>query len=228
MNYDNHLREVCRVENVRIRDESLAKLSWGNYSCIDRSNGLVYIKPSGVDPSKIEDSDIAVVALNGKQVAGLKKSVDTDIHLSIYRSLVRVSSICHTHSTYATSFAQARRSIQQYGTTHCDVFPSEVRVIDPPPYIYALGKEHEKELGKFISESLTEDDFGAILVAHHGPFVWSQDLQAIDIAVALEEIAKMSFITEQLGSKKKVPVEVSRFHWSRKHGKESWYGQDGN
>lgn len=228
MNYDDHLREVCRVENVRIHAENLAKLSWGNYSCIDRSKGLVYIKPSGIDPSKIEDRDIAVVTLDGKQVAGLKKSVDTNIHLSIYQTLARVTSICHTHSTYATSFAQARRSIQQYGTTHCDVFPSEVRVIDPPTHIYSLGRDHEKELGKFISESLTENDFGAILVAHHGPFVWSQDFRAIDVAVALEEIAKMSFITEQLGSKKAVPVEVSRFHWSRKHGKGSWYGQGGN
>ena len=220
------LLEFCLVENKKIKKERLAKLTWGNYSCIDRKNSLVYIKPSGVDVESIKKEDIAVVDLDCKHVSGLKQSIDTPIHVEIYKSHPNISSICHNHSTYATSFAQANRSIQIYGTTHADVFAGCVRVISPPLSIYQTGEQHEKELGKYISKNILEKDTGAILLSSHGPFTWSRKKDAVDIAIALEEIAKMAYLTESMGGMLEVSNIISSFHWGRKHGKDKRYGQD--
>lgn len=215
----------CLKENQKIQNHNLAKLSWGNYSCIDRSNELIYIKPSGVDLSAINENDISVVSLDGKQLSGMNCSVDTEIHLSLYRNFVEISSICHTHSTYATAFAQAGKDINMYGTTHADVFPSAVRAIAPPFEIYHK-KNHEKLLGEFISNNLKKfKKDSAVLVKHHGPFVWSTSFSAVDTAIALEEISKMAYLTETLGYTKNLPREISSLHWERKHGEDKWYGQ---
>ena len=219
---------LCLDENKKIKKENLAKLTWGNYSCIDRETGLVYIKPSGVNLGSIGLKEISVIDINCHPVSGLKYSIDAPIHVELYRAMPHIRSVCHTHSTYATSFAQAEKYIRMYGTTHADMFFDDVRVITPPISIYELGKNHEKELGIFIAKNLTDQDSGAILVSHHGPFVWSDKEDAVNIAIALEEVAKMAFITEGLGSSKKVSDVISKFHWSRKHGKEKRYGQDGN
>lgn len=222
------LQALCRSENIRIKEERLAKLTWGNYSCIDRELELVYIKPSGINPSHILDSDISVVDLNGNHLSGLNPSVDTAIHLAIYNSNPEVSSICHSHSTYATAYAQSCKDILQRGTTHCDTFHKKISAISPPKEIYEAGKSHEKALGEFISFESCKDSSGAVLVAFHGPFVWSKDANAVDLAIALEEIAKISFLSETLGCSLELPEEISKFHWSRKHGREKWYGQDRN
>ena len=151
---------LCLSENRKIKSECLAKLTWGNYSCIDRANSLVYIKPSGVDTDNIKEEDISVVDLNLDQKAGLKYSIDTPIHVELYKALPNIKSICHNHSTYATSFAQANRDIQMYGTTHADMFIDVVRVIASPFSIYETGDQHEKELGMYIAKHLTPRDSG--------------------------------------------------------------------
>tara|TARA_R100000008_G_scaffold4749_1_gene2976 strand:- start:15417 stop:16100 length:684 start_codon:yes stop_codon:yes gene_type:complete len=219
---------LCLRENRKIKSENLAKLTWGNYSCIDRENSLVYIKPSGVDVEKMSESDIAVIDMSYNQLSGLKCSIDTPIHVEIYRAMTHISSICHNHSTYATSFAQANRDIQMYGTTHADMFVDTVRVINSPISIYEAGDQHEKELGVYIAKNLTSKDSGAILLSSHGPFTWSEKENAVDVAIALEEIAKMAYITESLGGRMKISSTISSFHWDRKHGKGRRYGQDGN
>jgi L-ribulose-5-phosphate 4-epimerase len=188
----------------------------------------VYIKPSGANIDCINENDISVVDMNCNQFSGLKFSVDTPIHVELYRAMPHVKSICHTHSTYATSFAQANRNIQMYGTTHADMFVDDVRVIEAPLSIYETGERHEKELGIYIAKNLTPSDSAAILVTSHGPFTWSDKNNAVDIAIALEEVAKMAFITEALGGRLRVSKAISSFHWDRKHGKDKRYGQDGN
>jgi len=216
----------CLKENKKIKNSDLAKLSWGNYSCIDKNNGLVYIKPSGVDLDAINENDISVVDLEGNQLSGMKCSVDTQIHLSLYKNFEEITSICHTHSTYATAFSQAGKDINMYGTTHADVFPSAIRVITPPSEIYQK-KDHEKLLGEFISNSLKPfKNNGAIMVKYHGPFVWSANFSAVDIAIALEEISRMAYLTETLGCTKSLSCEISNLHWERKNGEGKWYGQN--
>ena len=217
---------LCLSENQKIKSERLAKLTWGNYSCIDRENSLVYIKPSGVDINSIKPDDISVVDMNCNQFSGLKFSIDTPIHIELYKSMPHIRSICHNHSTYATSFAQANRNIQMYGTTHADMFTDDIRTIPVPLSIYETGDQHEKELGIYISKNLTPNDSGAVLVCSHGPFVWSDKNNAVDVAVALEEIAKMAYITESLGGRLRVSKVISNFHWNRKHGEDKRYGQD--
>lgn len=218
----------CLDENRKIQREGLAKLSWGNYSCIDREENLVYIKPSGANLLEITEKDISVVDLKNNHISGMKCSVDTPIHLAIYKKLQQVKSVCHTHSTYATAYSQSGRTIEMYGTTHADVSAGPIRNVDAPLNIYELGKDHEKSLGDFIADNLKEDDSCAILVKHHGPFTWSESYNAVDHAIAIEEIAKMACLTESLGCKERIPQEISSFHWQRKHGKEKWYGQDRN
>lgn len=220
------LLKKCLEENRRIQKEGLAKLSWGNYSCIDRTEGLVYIKPSGVNLFDISETDIAVVDLENLQLSGMKKSVDTQIHLSLYKKLQNVNSVCHTHSTYATAYSQSGKNIEMYGTTHADFAIDVIRNLQSPLDIYEQGKDHEKFLGNFIASKIEDRDNCAILVKHHGPFFWSKSYDAVDVAIAIEEIAKMAFLTELLGSKDRIPVEISNFHWDRKHGKEKRYGQD--
>lgn len=219
------LLKKCLQENARIPLENLAKVTWGNYSLIDRSASLVYIKPSGVSLKEIDPYKIAVVDLSGRQISGLKRSIDTNIHLELYKSFPDISSICHTHSPYATSYAQAKKDINVYGTTHADTFAGPVRVIDPPLDIYSTGELHESLLGKFIVDSMVPSDSNAILVSHHGPFAWSSKLDAIDVAIALEEIAKMAYITEKLGTTSPIEENIKDFHWSRKHGTNKRYGQ---
>lgn len=223
---DKCLLKKCLQENRRIPSENLAKLTWGNYSLVDRKNSVIYIKPSGLSLSSATEDDIAIVNLaDGRQLAGKKCSIDTNIHLEIYRNISWISSICHTHSCYASAYAQAKRDIPVYGTTHADTFAASIRNIEPPLDIYNKEELHELELGTFISKSLTQEDTGGILVYRHGPFAWSTGLDAVDIAVALEEIAKMSYITESLGMTKPLESQIKNFHWDRKHGAKKRYGQ---
>lgn len=222
---DKLFLKKCLQENKRIHSENLAKLTWGNYSLIDRKKSLIYIKPSGLALTSACASDIAVVNLDGKQLSGKKCSIDTNIHLEIYKSVPWISSICHTHSCYATAYAQSKKDIQMYGTTHADTFMSSIRTIVPPLDIYDKEDLHELELGLFITRSLTDQDTGGILVYRHGPFAWSSGLDAVDVAIALEEIAKMSYITENLGMSEHLEDQIKNFHWNRKHGAKKRYGQ---
>lgn len=221
---ENFLKK-CLRENARIPQENLAKLTWGNYSLIDRNTSRVYIKPSGVNIRELDYYQISVIDLDGQHISGLKCSIDTNIHLQIYKHFQNISSVCHTHSPYATAFAQAKKDINVYGTTHADTFAGPIRVIDPPLDIYSVGELHEFFLGNYIVDSITENDSNAILVSHHGPFVWSAKQDAVDVAIALEEVAKMAYLTEQLGMKSTIQDEIKNFHWDRKHGEKKRYGQ---
>jgi len=221
---DSFLKK-CLYENTRIPQENLAKLTWGNYSLIDRNTSLVYIKPSGVNIKDLKYYQISVVDLDGQKVSGLKPSIDTKIHLQFYKYFSDISSVCHSHSTYATSFAQAKKDIKIYGTTHADTFAGPIRVIDPPIDVYSTGELHEFFLGNYIVDSITGSDSNAILISHHGPFVWSKKHDAVDVAVALEEVAKMAYLTEQMGTTVSINDEIKNFHWNRKHGENKRYGQ---
>ena len=220
----NDLLKKCLQENKRILNENLAKLTWGNYSLIDRSESLVYIKPSGLQLATAEPEDISIVTLDGVQISGKKCSIDTNIHLELYKAIPWMVSICHTHSCYATAYAQAKKDISMYGTTHADTFASSIRVLEPPLGIYEE-TQHEESLGKFIATSLTQQDTGGVLIYRHGPFAWSSSFEAVDVAIALEEIAKMSFLTESLGMTDTIESQIKHFHWDRKHGAKKRYGQ---
>lgn len=223
--WNKELLKRCLLENARIPSENLAKVTWGNYSIIDKNTSLVYIKPSGVNLKEVGHESMAVVELSGKQRSGMKCSIDTNIHLELYKKFPEISSICHTHSPYATAFAQSKKEIKAYGTTHADTFAGHVRVIDPPLDIYSAGENHETLLGKFMAQSITSIDSNAILVSYHGPFAWSSKADAVDVAIALEEIAKIAYITEQLGASTTIPDAIKDFHWNRKHGAKKRYGQ---
>jgi L-ribulose-5-phosphate 4-epimerase len=223
MNY----RKFCLEQNRRIPSESLAKLTWGNFSVIDREESLVYIKPSGVDLSTCSDEDISVISVRGDRVSGLKPSVDTKIHLELYDKFTQIKSVCHTHSPYAVAFAQSGLNIEVMGTTHSDLSKQPISNVSVPDSLFDSGLDHELELGRLIARSVKEED-AAVLLRNHGPFVWSRDFDAIDVAVAVEEIAKMAFLTLQLGNQCSVSTSLKEFHWNRKHGRDKSYGQDRN
>ena len=222
------LKQRVYEQNIALVKHGLVILTWGNVSAIDRAAGLVVIKPSGVDYSTMKAEDMVVVDLNGKVVEGkFRPSSDTPTHLWLYRQFAEIGGIVHTHSTYATAWAQAGRSITAYGTTHADAFYGDV------PCTRALTAEevagdYELSTGKVIAEAVTDHNaIPAILVKNHGPFAWgATPEQAVENAVTLEEVAKMATLTEKLNAKtKRVDQYLLDKHYFRKHGKNAYYGQ---
>ena len=222
------LKEKVLKANLELVNNKLVLFTWGNVSAIDRDSGLVVIKPSGVKYSEIKISDIVVVDLNGNIVEGkLNPSSDTPTHLEIYKEHKEIGGIVHTHSTYATAFAQAGKDIKAYGTTHADYFYGDI------PCTRSLKEEemgeYEKNTGKVINEVLMDKDVVAIpgcLVKNHGVFSWGRDAnEAVYHATVLEEVAKMAYITETLGNKERLPKYIADKHYLRKHGKNAYYGQ---
>lgn len=209
----------------------LVKLTWGNVSAIDRSAGIVYIKPSGVDYSHMQEEDIVAVELDsGKSLGKLKPSSDTNSHLEVYRRFHDINSIVHTHSTWATVWAQMGKGIPALGTTHADYFYGEV------PCSRALTSdeilnEYELNTGKVICETINalvlSRQSGAVLVREHGPFCWGRNpIEAVEVAVVLEEIAKMAFLTQWGNPNLKImDSNLLDKHYYRKHGKNAYYGQ---
>ena len=203
---------------------------FGNASIRDKN--FCYIKPSGADLKKISYKEISVVNIKtGKLVSGLKPSVDLNIHLSIYRKYKNVNSIIHTHSLYATSWAQSGRSIPCYGTTHADYFPKEIPITNLLKKT-SIKKDYEEEIGtsiiyKLKKLKLSTDEIPGILIANHGVISWASTTKsAMENAIAIEFIAKLAFNSEILNSKvKKLPKDLHKKHYNRKHGKKSYYGQ---
>ena len=204
---------------------------FGNASI--RNKNLCYIKPSGANLKKITYKDISVVNIdNEKLVSGLKPSVDLNIHLSIYKKYENINSIIHTHSLYATSWAQSGRSIPCYGTTHADYYPNEIpvtKLLDKK----SIRLNYEKEIGTSIIKklkklSLDAKDVPGILIANHGSISWASSSKlAMENAIAIEFIAKLAFNSELLKKNiKKIPIELHKKHYNRKHGKKSYYGQN--
>ena len=227
------LKETVLKANLLLPEHNLVTFTWGNVSGIDREKGLVVIKPSGVEYSSLTAEDMVVVDLDGNIIEGkLNPSSDTPTHLEIYKAFNNIGGIVHTHSRWATSYAQAGRSILPLGTTHADYFygaiPCSRDMTDEE-----ISGEYEKETGKVIVETFkgsSADDIPAVLVKNHGPFAWGKDpLNAVHNAVVLEEIAFMNWHSEGLTPKiKEVNKALLDKHYLRKHGKNAYYGQKEN
>lgn len=222
-------RQVLEA-NLSLPKHGLVTLTWGNVSGIDRKRGYVVIKPSGVPYEELTAEDLAVMDLAGRHVEGKKPSSDTATHLELYRAFPHCGGIVHTHSRWATTFAQAGRDIPALGTTHADDFYGPVPCTRPMTEDEIRG-EYEKETGRVIAETFRNRDaesVPAVLVFSHGPFTWGQDpLAAVHNAVVLEEAAFMAWhallLEPALGGIQ--PALLDR-HYLRKHGKNAYYGQD--
>lgn len=226
------LKEVVYKQNMELVKHNLVVLTWGNVSAIDRKKSLVVIKPSGVSYSKMKPSDMVVVSLKtGKVVEGkLKPSSDTPTHLELYRKFKNIGGVVHTHSTYATAWAQAGLDIPALGTTHADAFYGKV------PCIKKLSKAeingaYELNTAKaiirtFKAKKINYVNVPGALSQSHGPFTWGKDAkEAVKNAITLEEVAKMAYLTLKI--KKTLPIDkyLANKHYQRKHGKNAYYGQ---
>ena len=224
------LKQSVYQANLELVERGLVVLTWGNVSAIEREQNLVVIKPSGVSYDEMKPSDMVVVDLDGNRMEGdLKPSSDTPTHLALYRAWPSIGGITHTHSAYATMFAQAVRPIPCLGTTHADHFFGRV------PVTRALTEEevdngYEENTGNVIVERFDELDPVAIpaaLVANHGPFTWGEDVgDAVRNAVVLDEVARMALGTVQLNPAiEDIPPHILNKHYYRKHGSGAYYGQ---
>lgn len=218
--------------NMLLPQYNLVTFTWGNASEIDRNTGIFAIKPSGVDYDKLTPDDMVLVNLDGDVVEGhYNPSSDTATHLELYRAFPEIGGCVHTHSSYATSWAQAGRSIPCYGTTHADYIYGEV------PCVRCLTAEeveeaYEKNTGRLIVRTMKERNLSPIAVPgvlckNHGPFTWGKDAgEAVYHAVVLEEVAKMAYRTESINPEvRPAPQYLQDKHYYRKHGANAYYGQ---
>lgn len=222
-------KTVCKA-NLELKKQNLVILSFGNVSGIDRKKGVIAIKPSGVSYDKLTPEKIVLLDLQGNVIEGkLRPSSDTLTHLELYRSFSAIGGICHTHSTYATMWAQACREIPPLGTTAADCFYGMVPVTDVMTDS-EIKNDYELNTGKIIVKrfkNIDPLDMPAVLVACHGPFTWGESPEkAVENAVVLENTAKLAFGTLLLNPDVK---PISKFlldkHFFRKHGKGAYYGQ---
>lgn len=226
------LKEQVFQANLLLPKHGLVTFTWGNVSGIDRQQGLVVIKPSGVSYDEMQASDMVVVDLgSGKVVEGkLRPSSDTPTHIELYRAFPNIGGVVHTHSRWATSFAQAGRGLLALGTTHGDYFYGEIPCTRKMTSQEIQG-EYEKETGLVIKETFEGKDpdaIPAVLVYSHGPFAWGSDpMAAVHNAVVLEEIAFMNFHTLILAPGiPPMQQELLDKHFLRKHGANAYYGQN--
>ena len=228
----NELKERVLRANLELVARGLVTYTWGNVSGIDRESGLVVIKPSGVEYASMTADDMVVVDLaTGTKVEGKwKPSSDTDTHLVLYRAFPELGGVVHTHSRYATSWAQAGKGIPALGTTHADYFYGSIpctRKMTPEE----IGGDYELETGNVIVETfngLSAADIPAALVHSHGPFAWGTDPEnAVHNAVVLEELAFMAFCSKMISPNLgEMQSELLDKHYLRKHGKNAYYGQE--
>lgn len=224
-----NLRKSVLEANLKLPKHGLVTFTWGNVSGIDRSSGLVAIKPSGVEYEDLKVDDIVIVDMDCKVVFGtLKPSSDTPSHLYLYKHFPDVGGIVHTHSAWASIWAQAGRGIPVYGTTHADYFWGEVPCTRPLT-AEELSQEYEMNTGLVIAEAFQDIDYlniPAALVHGHGPFAWGSNVnEALHNAVVLEEVAKMAYHTEMMGQKTPIDKYLLDKHYLRKHGEGAYYGQ---
>lgn len=225
------LKEIVCKANLELPKYGLVMFTWGNVSGVDREKGLMIIKPSGVEYDNMTAEDMVVVSLTtGEKVEGKwKPSSDTATHVALYNAFPNIGGIVHTHSRWATSWAQAGRGIPAYGTTHGDYFYGEIPCTRKMNAQEIQG-EYEKETGNVIIETFEEkspDEIPAVLVHSHGPFTWGTDPHnAVHNAVVLEELAFMAFHTEAITpGKEPMQQELLDKHYLRKHGENAYYGQ---
>jgi L-ribulose-5-phosphate 4-epimerase len=224
------LREQVLEANLELVRKNLVLYTFGNASGISREDGLVVIKPSGVPYEEMKPQDLVVTDLDGKIVQGkLRPSSDLPTHLVLYREFPEIGGVAHTHSEYATSWAQARKPIPCFGTTHADYFHGPVPVTDEMPE-KDIASDYEKNTGDAIVRALrhtTASETPGILVANHGPFAWGKDADAAaHNAVILEAIARMAYFTLGIHSgAQPAKSALHDKHYLRKHGKDAYYGQ---
>jgi L-ribulose-5-phosphate 4-epimerase len=224
------LKKQVLQANLDLPRYGLVTFTWGNVSGIDREKGLVVIKPSGVSYDEMKVEDLVVVDLDGNKVEGkLKPSSDTPTHLVFYKHFKGIGGVVHTHSPWATSFAQAGKGIPALGTTHGDYFFGEIpctRKMTPEE----ISGKYEEETGNVVVEAFMKRnpmDIPAVLVNMHGPFTWGKDaMDAVHNSVVLEEVAKIAFHTMQL-TPEIGPMDQALLnkHFLRKHGANAYYGQ---
>jgi L-ribulose-5-phosphate 4-epimerase len=215
--------------NLDLVKHGLVIFTWGNVSAIDRATGLVVIKPSGVSYEEMKADDMVVVDLDGKIVEGkLKPSSDTATHLALYRAFLTIGGIVHTHSTYATSWAQAGVDLPNIGTTHSDYFSDAIPCTRDMTQQEVEG-EYELETGNVIIErfkGLNPDFIPGVLVKNHGPFAWGRDAHdAVHNAVVMEQVAKMAYISYGVNPNLTMSNHLIKKHFYRKHGPGAYYGQ---
>lgn len=223
------LKEEVWKANLDLVKHGLVIFTWGNVSGIDRQHGMVVIKPSGVSYDTMKPSDMVVLDLYGKVVEGhLKPSSDAPTHLVLYRQFLNIGGVVHTHSEWATSWAQAGLSIPALGTTHADYFYGEIPCTRKMTSEEIKG-DYELETGRVIVErfqGIDPDQVPGVLVNNHAPFTWGKNANdAVHNAVVLEEVAKMTFRSLQLNSKAEMDKELLDKHFLRKHGANAYYGQ---
>ena len=225
------LKEKVFRANLDLVKHNLVIFTWGNVSGIDREKGLVVIKPSGVDYDKMKASDMVVVDLaTGKVVEGdLNPSSDNPTHLVLYREFPEIGGIVHTHSTYATAWAQAGKDIPNIGTTHADYFHDEIPCTDD--MVESQMAEYEKETGVVIVDRIRKGNINpmhtpGVLVKNHGPFSWGKNPDnAVYNSVVMEQVAKMAFVSFCVNPATTMNPLLVEKHFSRKHGPNAYYGQ---
>ena len=226
-----HLKQLVYEANLELVRHQLVLMTWGNASAMDRDRGWVVIKPSGVSYHEMTAEQMVVVDLDGNVIDGqLKPSSDTATHLVLYRHFPEIGGVVHTHSTFATSWAQAQRAIPNIGTTHADYFSREIPCTRPMTEVEIRG-DYETETGNVIIECFREHKINpahvpGVLVSNHGPFAWGNNVaDAVHNAVVLEEVAKMALLTHSLNPQLPMNPALIEKHFSRKHGPNAYYGQ---
>lgn len=223
------LKEQVFKANLELVEHGLVIFTWGNVSGIDREKGLVVIKPSGVSYDVMKASDMVVVDLQGNVVEGsLRPSSDTPTHLEFYKHFSAIGGVVHTHSTYATAWAQSGRDLPILGTTHADYFYGDI------PCTRAMtegevASAYEKETGTVVIELFKERnpmEVPGVIVKNHGPFTWGKDaFDAVHNSVVLEQVAKMAYIARQINPDCDMNNLLTEKHYKRKHGANAYYGQ---
>ena len=214
--------------NLEILRNGLVSLTWGNVSC--RVGDMIIIKPSGINLSRATPEDMSVVDLEGNLIAGLKPSVDTPAHIELYNGFPEIKSVVHTHSKFATSFAQANTPIRCLGTTHADYFRGDVPVVSIPMWDDKVS--YEKKTGEAIVKYFDSNNISclqvpAVLVESHGVFTWGEDMKAaVETARVVELVAEMKAITLSINPNKgNLALQISEKHFFRKNGDGKYYGQ---
>jgi L-ribulose-5-phosphate 4-epimerase len=223
------LKEEVFQANLDLVRHNLVIFTWGNVSAIDRENGLVVIKPSGVAYDEMKADDMVVVDFDGKVVEGnLKPSSDTPTHIELYRHFAEIGGVVHTHSAYATAWAQAGVDIPILGTTHADYFAGDIPCTRDMTRD-EVASEYEKNTGTVIVETFkgkNPNHVPGVIVKNHGPFSWGKDAhEAVHNSVVMEQVAKMAFISLSVNPQASMNPLLTRKHFDRKHGANAYYGQ---
>ena len=231
MSSNRTLQEQAWAANMELSRSGLVKLTFGNVSAFDPDRGVFSIKPSGIPYEELQPDHMVIVDLENKIVSGkLRPSSDTKTHTVLYKHFPGIEGVCHTHSTYAVSWAQAIKPIPIFGTTHADHLTMDIPCTEVMRDLMIKG-DYEMETGNLILQTFQDISYKEVemvLVACHGPFTWGESAQkAVYNSIMLEELAKMAFLTRQIDPKaSRLKKSLINKHFLRKHGKNAYYGQD--